>query len=297
MINTKKENEYSAPIGNEKMRDCDGETAAALRREIDAYFASVGVEYHTVLSFSDLHPIREDIMAREDFCPQSVIMFLLPYYAGETENISRYAASLDYHMALDEINRGLSEAIHRVLPTCHMHGYGDHSPIDERHAALVGGLGVLGLNGLIINEKYGSYVFIGDLVTDIEPSIIGVAMPSEIKRCEGCGICLASCPTGILRGEGNDCLSAITQRKGELSDEEVDMMRKFNTVWGCDECQCHCPHNSAPVKTPIEFFYRDRIDRLCSSDLAAMDKQTLRNRAFGWRGRRVVERNLEKLGY
>lgn len=277
--------------------ECAEDMAAILRREIDAFFASVGVEYHAVLSFSDLHHTREDIMAREDFCPRSVIMFLLPYYAGETENISRYAASLDYHMALDEINHGLSNVIHRILPECHTHGYGDHSPIDERHAALIGGLGVLGLNGLIINEKYGSYVFIGDLVTDIEPSLLGAIAPREIERCEGCGICLASCPTGILRGEGNDCLSAITQRKGELSDEEVELMRKFNTVWGCDECQCHCPHNSDPEKTPIEFFYRQRIDCLRSTDLAAMDKPALRSRAFGWRGRRVVERNLEELGY
>ena len=268
-----------------------------LRAEIDGYLSGMGVEYYAVLDYRDVREARPDIIGREDFLPRSVIIYLLPYYVDTPVNISRYAASLDYHIALGEINGGLIEVIGRHLPEAHLRGYGDHSPIDERHAALISGLGILGQNGLLINEKYGSYIFIGDLVTDIDPDLLGATPPKNIERCHGCGICLASCPTGILRGEGEGCLSAITQRKGELSDDEVELMRKFNTVWGCDECQRHCPYNSDPIVTPIEFFHRERIECLTSELLATLGKEDFRRRVFGWRGRRVVERNLEKLGY
>ncbi len=268
-----------------------------LRRDIDSYLGKMGVEYYTVLDYRDLRETRPDIIDREDFVPKSVIIYLLPYYVDAPVNISRYATSLDYHIALSEINKGLCEVIGQHLPSSRLRGYGDHSPIDERHAALIGGLGILGLNGLLINEKYGSYIFIGDMVTDIEPSLLSASAPKPIERCEMCGICATSCPTGILLGKSTLCLSEITQRKGELHPDEIDLMRKFNTVWGCDECQCHCPHNADPKITPVEFFHRERIECLTSDILQGLDKAQLRSRAFGWRGRAIVKRNLDTLGY
>ena len=110
-----------------------------------------------------------------------------------------------------------------------------------------------------------------------------------------CGACKRACPAGILRGEGEDCLSAITQKKGELSDSEISLMIKFNTAWGCDLCQISCPHNKNPEKTPLEFFYRDRIDHLTRPLLDAMSKDEFKSRAFAWRGRKTVERNLDIL--
>ena len=162
-------------------------------------------------------------------------------------------------------------------------------------AALVAGLGIVGDNGLIINEKYGSYVFIGDVVTDIPPEELGAIPPREVGHCHHCGACLRACPTGILRGEGADCLSAITQRKGELTDEEITLMRKYNTAWGCDLCQSACPYNRNPLITPIQFFHRERIAYLTRDILDAMDKSAFMRRAFAWRGRKTVERNLDVL--
>lgn len=256
------------------------------------YFTEKKIEYFEVLSYGDVRVTGEDIMARESFTPKSVIIYLLPYYTGETDNISHYAASLDYHLAIREVNAGLCDVLRTHFPDANMRGYGDHSPIDERHAALVGGLGILGDNGLIINQKYGSYVFIGDLICDISPEDLSAAVPCEILRCEGCGSCKSACPTGILSGDGEDCLSAITQRKGVLTEDECRLMREYNTVWGCDECQIACPYNANPIPSPIDFFWRDRIERLTPELLKKMDKADLRSRAFGWRGRTVLERNL-----
>ena len=69
-------------------------------------------------------------------------------------------------------------------------------------------------------------------------------------------------------------------------------MKKYNTVWGCDECQRVCPHNRSPRLTPIEFFYRDRIPELTLDVLNGMTRVEFQRRAFAWRGKKTVERNI-----
>ena len=266
-----------------------------MKEVLKNYFSTKNIEYFSVLSYSDCREINSRIVDRQGFVPKSLIIYLLPYYSGEGVNLSRYATSLDYHLAIAEVNRGLEKLIVGEYPTASVRGYGDHSPIDERHAALIAGLGVAGDNGLIINEKYGSYVFIADVVTDIDPQLLGASSPTTIKTCEGCGACKRACPTGILRGEGEDCLSSITQRKGELTVEEKNLMRKYNTLWGCDICQSVCPYNRAPILSPVEFFHQDRITYLTRQTLDAMTDEEFERRAFAWRKRRTVERNIEIL--
>ena len=259
------------------------------------FFDRERIEYFAVLDYKNCIEISAPIMEREDFTPRSVILFLMPYYTGETLNISRYAASLDYHLAIRGVGERLSAYLREKFPNAKMKIFGDHSPIAERHAACISGLGIAGDSGLLINEKYGTYVFIGDMISDIPAHLLGETAPRKIEACHHCGACAAACPTGILRGEGSDCLSAITQRKGELSEEEKSLMRKHNTAWGCDLCQSSCPYNKNPEKTPIDFFYNDRIDHLTKDVLDAMTKEQFKARAFAWRGKKVVERNLEIL--
>lgn len=266
-----------------------------MKSKLKEYFSSFNIEYFSVLSYEDCIETNKRIMDRESFEPKSVIIYLLPYYAGSAENLSIYATSLDYHLAIKEINSGLENLLRSCFDNINLKGYGDHSPIDERHAALIGGLGIQGDNGLLINEKYGSFIFMGDLVTDISPEILGAEPPKAYKKCEGCGACKRACPTGILCGEGSDCLSAITQRKGELTEDEKALMIKHNTLWGCDLCQTSCPHNKNPRVTPVEFFHRDRIPCLTREVLDAMSDEDFEKRAFAWRKRKTIERNLDIL--
>ncbi len=260
------------------------------------FFYRNGIEYFSPVSYSDCCEISPDISARIGFTPRSVLVYLIPYYVAKPENLSVYAASLDYHLFIRELSEKAVEFFKSLFPNNNFYGYGDHSPIDERGAALIGGLGILGDSGMLINEKYGTYVFIADIVTDIFPEELS-AVKHPVGYCSHCGKCRAACPTGILRNEGGDCLSAITQRKGELSEDELVLMKKYNTVWGCDLCQAACPYNADPLQTPIEFFFKDRIELLTSDGLAALSRDELKKRAFGWRGRATVERNLKGLGF
>ena len=264
-----------------------------MERRISEFFEKENIEYYGALDYADVREINPRLRERGGIEGRSVIIFLLPYYAGETVNLSRYAAARDYHVIIKDVTARLCALIAELYPGYRAVGFGDHSPIDERGAALLAGLGILGENGLLINEKYGTYVFIADVVTDVTPELLGTQMPCPVLNCEGCGLCKKACPTGILRAESCECLSAITQKKGELSENEIKLMLEHNTVWGCDICQSSCPHNQNPVLTPIEFFRADRIEELTLQKIDAMSDEKFSERAFAWRGKKTVKRNLE----
>ena len=73
-------------------------------------------------------------------------------------------------------------------------------------------------------------------------------------------------------------------------------MRKYDTAWGCDVCQEVCPHNLLPRLTPIELFKEGRIDCLTEELVEGMTKEEFASRAFAWRGKKTVLRNLKILG-
>ena len=100
--------------------------------------------------------------------------------------------------------------------------------------------------------------------------------------------------------EGLGCLSAVTQKKGELSAEESALILRYGSAWGCDICAAVCPYTKKAIAegntTPVEFFKTDRIANLTTNMVKAMDKETFRARAFAWRGRKTILRNLEIFG-
>lgn len=225
---------------------------------------------------------------------KSVICTVFPYYTGEYENrnISKYAMIADYHqVAGDYLDRGC-EALTKEFSGYEFKNFVDNSPIREVTAANLAGLGVIGRHGLLINPTYGDYVFIGEIVTDLQ---LSPDEPSPLS-CNGCGKCIKICPNGALLEDGGICLelcrSHITQKKGQLSDEEQQQIRSGGLVWGCDKCSDVCPMNpNLAIITPIKEFLNSVVANV--DEVSA--KQLLKSRAFNYRGEKVIQRNIHIL--
>ena len=97
-----------------------------------------------------------------------------------------------------------------------------------------------------------------------------------------------------------ECLSSLTQKKGDLTEQDKQAILKYGSAWGCDICQEVCPYTTAAISrgtiyTSIEFFKSDMIPYLTSNDVESMDDNTFKNRAYSWRGRAPIIRNLKIL--
>jgi len=223
---------------------------------------------------------------------KSIIIGLFPYYTGQNPhgNLSLYSCIPDYHIIagkmLDDACRLLKEA----FPQNEFIPFVDASPIREVAAALRAGLGIRGKNGQLITEQYGSLVFIGEIVSDLE--LDAPSLPEA--ECENCGACIAACPTGALSSGSFDktvCRSYFSQKKGTLSDWQAAELKNGGLAWGCDICTLACPHNDRPKITPIAEFFSDFEPCLTEQNL----ERLMQNRAFAWRGEKVLRRNLSIL--
>ncbi len=258
------------------------------------FFQEKQIELWGALPLGKCRLLRPYLIERENVQAETVIMLALPYYTPSCDdpqrNISAYAVGLDYHIAFKELFDELLPLLHNEFPQNSFAAFADHSPIDEIDAAARAGLGVIGENKLLLTQKYASYVFLGEIITDAQISIT----TQEPKSCLQCGACSLACPTR----ESGICLSALTQKKGHLTVLEQETIEQFKCVWGCDICQEACPytvqaHCKGTIYTPLEFFYRQPISRLKKEDLLSMSDTDFEKRAYAWRGKNTIMRNLE----
>ena len=210
--------------------------------------------------------------------PKSIICFAFPYKVKDErpENISRYAAVPDYHKVCGAVLEDIAAALKTKYPQNEFSPFTDNSPIPEVAAASAAGLGVIGKNGLLITPRYGSFVFIGEIVTDM-----AFAATDDARFCHDCGACRAACPVGLSK---KDCLSALSQQKKPFTPDECQKIIKGGCVWGCDICQEVCPYNKGAELTFISEFkngYRHRY----------VPGEDITGRAFEWRGEKVISRN------
>ena len=219
---------------------------------------------------------------------RSIMLFLFPYYVGDfpKRNISKYAMLRDYHKVAGEMLSEVIENLEREFPYNSFHAFVDSSPIKEVPAALRAGLGRKGLNGLLINDTYGSYCFIGEIVTDLS-----LPFTNEKRECLKCNKCIRACPGGAISKNGFDeskCLSALTQKKGQLTDEEISKIKNNGSIWGCDICQDVCPLCKNPKVTPFEEFKEMVVPFIDEENLDEVFPES----AFAWRKKATILRNI-----
>ena len=240
--------------------------------------------------------IRPYLLERTGIQDGTVFIIAIPYFTSACQNpnrnISAYAVSRNYH---DYFQGLLNEAIQYLqerFPDNKFVGFADHSPIQEIEAAARAGLGVIGKNHLLLTPKYSSYVFLGEIITNaMIPCNAG-----EMESCENCGACTAKCPAANY----GVCLSALTQKKGELKPQEQELLRQYATAWGCDICQEVCPHTKRAIQentifTKIPFFYQNPTPILSTELLEKMTDEEFQSRAYSWRGKATILRNLQIL--
>lgn len=251
-----------------------------------------GIPDHGYASFQSVLPLLEcRAKSRLPQDAQSVIVCIFPYHVKEPQkrNISRYAMVEDYHVVVSALLTAACNALSEAYPTRQFAPFVDNSPIREVAAAVAAGLGVQGQNGLLLHPRYGSFVFIGEIVTDLP-----LDTQQKAGKCIDCGRCVAACPAHAIGSEGvkqEKCLSHITQKKGELTPKETALIQTERLLWGCDICQEVCPYNQELPETPLAAF-REGIEPYVSYERI---EELVKVRAFGFRGSKVIKRNYEIL--
>jgi len=172
---------------------------------------------------------------------RTVVSAALCYYAEEPERAPRYGrlprytwydAYAELRAKLDQLGRRLGGG-YRVLV--------DENQHVDREAAARSGVGFYGKNTLLITRRFGSWVVLGTLVTDLE---LETTAPLGLD-CGSCALCIEACPTGALDEPGTldatKCLSYWTQSAHEAPEPYREALEA--QVYGCDICQDVCPWN------------------------------------------------------
>jgi len=229
--------------------------------------------------------------------------------------ISRYAwGQEDYHDAvmrkLLEVERRLASAaieqgqyaiataapaLSEVEgPALQTRCYVDTGPLVERIYAKYAGIGWIGKNTCIINQKRGSWLFLGVILTSLE---IRPDLPAP-DRCGTCTRCIEACPTDAIIApyqlDSNRCISYLTiEKRGAIPEELRDGMGRH--VFGCDICQDVCPWNrKAIVTTAPEFQAREGLVNPALEWLAEMSPQEFREKFRGSPVRRAKHKGLRR---
>ena len=234
---------------------------------------------------------------------RSVISVIINYYPSEIKDdnknpqISKYAYGLDYHKVIKNKLKKLLEIICEYEGTVKGRFFVDSAPVLERAWAARSGLGWIGKNSNLINRKYGSFIFIGELIIDLD---LVYDNPAK-DYCANCTKCIDACPTNAIIADrvvdASRCISYQTiENKGKIEDSLKGKMG--NWVFGCDICQDVCPWNKeiVPANEPA-FLPRNEILEMTRNDWNKLDEKKYNKLFSGTAVKRAgflgLKRNIE----
>ncbi|HJV45571.1 MAG TPA: tRNA epoxyqueuosine(34) reductase QueG [Bacillota bacterium] len=208
--------------------------------------------------------------------------------------VSRAAWGKDYHFVLREKLKQLATFIEEKAPGSHCESMVDTGVLSDRAVAERAGIGWIGKNTNLITHEFGSWVYLGEMITDID-------FPPDNPIEEGCGdctLCLDHCPTSAFEQPGQlnaqKCLAFLTQVKSFIPDEYRDKIG--NRVYGCDTCQQVCPKNRKVNFTHQEDCIPEpELAKPLLKPLLSIGKKEFQVKfgptAAAWRGKKPIQRN------
>lgn len=239
---------------------------------------------------------------------KTVISVLAGYYhinhsidiSSSNLKIAKYAQGRDYHKVLKKKLKLLFQIIQEKYPGVEGRFFTDSAPVLDKAWAAKSGLGWIGKHSNLINQKFGSYFFIGEIILDIE---LDYDSPTT-DHCGSCTRCLDACPTNAIyepyRVDANRCISYLTiEHKEEFNKTESENIH--NWIFGCDICQDVCPWNNQPLQSTFEdLFPRDSIISKNNKDWMDLDESTFNDIFEGSAVKRTkfvgLKKNIEAAG-
>lgn len=230
---------------------------------------------------------------------KTIISIAFPYIYDSEQfpkvNFSKYTQGYDYHIIVTEYLKKICSYIEKLGGKAIY--FVDNNALPERYIAFLCNVGFIGRNNTLITDKYGSYIFLGEIITDLELGSeeinIGI-LEKQNEKCNHCRRCINACPTKSIKDDNpNNCLSYITQKK-HIEDEWFEKLN--GRIFGCDTCQSVCPYNKDASLSEITGFkpleYMAKVDL---EELTNINNEIFKNKykhtSAGWRGKNILQRN------
>ena len=216
---------------------------------------------------------RSAVVVAMNYGPDKDPLAALDKHSNAT--ISVYAGNKDYHDVLKKKLKQLARAFAAQTGE-EVKVFVDTAPLMEKPLAAKAGLGWQGKHTNLVNREFGSWLFLGVMLTraELEPS------EPEIDHCGSCSACLDICPTKAFPApyklDARRCISYLTI---ELNGPIPREFRKAigNRIYGCDDCLAVCPWNKfAQASTEVKFRARSLTDSPPLADLVSLDDTTFR---------------------
>lgn len=298
-----------------------------LQEEVRSYAATIGIDKIGFTTAAPFHELRNRLIRHQELGyqsgfeepdiekrtnpallldqPESIVSIAIAYPSrmedsprgkrGERRGIfCRASWGTDYHIVLRERIKLLEEFISERVPSARFRSMVDTGELSDRAVAERAGIGWSGKNSSIITPEFGSYVYLGEMVTNIP---FAPDEPME-DQCGDCTLCLDVCPTGALIQPGQldaqRCIAFLTQTKTSIPEEFRTKIG--NRVYGCDTCQTICPKNKRMHNLHQDAFKPEpELVKPVLEPLLDLSNRQFRER-FGhmsgsWRGKNPIQRN------
>jgi epoxyqueuosine reductase len=292
--------EYSKQIGIDKIGFTTADSFSTMKNRL---IRQEMLGFQSGFEESDIEKRTEPSLIFNE--PKSIIAIALAYPSrmkdapqskrGERRGIfCRASWGTDYHVVLRDRLAKLEEYIQSRIPNARCESMVDTGELVDRAVAERAGIGWSGKNCSVITPEFGSYVYLGEMITNLpfEPD-----EPME-DQCGTCNKCVDVCPTGALVQGGQldaqRCIAFLTQTKGFLADEY--RIKIGNRIYGCDTCQTVCPENKGK-----DFHFHEEMEpdpEIAKPLLKPL--LSISNREFkekygyisgSWRGKKPIQRN------